>query len=200
MKQAIQRFLLISKFVFRMIPNLRIVECNIILQNFASLYFTIQEGYYGLLDIPLVSVAHNSYLPNESTHQFTLILDMDETLIHFVNQTKSMRLEYLLLDQEIMQIGFLTKSLLINKSNLDYIDNMPYLSRLGRSIAKCIIIDKIAANYQHQEENEIQIKIWCNDPEDKELVKVGAILRQLAKGNCEDVRDALQMYNKAYVQ
>ena len=59
------------------------LESNLVLQNFISLYFTIQQSYHGLLGIPLICVANKPYLPKEESHEFTLILDMDETLIHF---------------------------------------------------------------------------------------------------------------------
>jgi CTD small phosphatase-like protein 2 len=34
-------------------------------------------------------VASKPYLPRELSHKYTLILDMDETLIHFIDQTKN---------------------------------------------------------------------------------------------------------------
>ncbi|CAD8133053.1 unnamed protein product [Paramecium octaurelia] len=224
-KQSKDLYQFLNSF-FRLIPNLRIVESNIMLQNFTSLYITVQQGYYGLLGIPLISVAHKPYLPNEATHKFTLILDMDETLIHFVDQTKSFLVrpyteQFLQEMSKYYEIGVFTAGLpdyanwvldqvafnkyiqfrLYRQHAMQYQQHfVKDLSRLGRNLAKCIIIDNIAANYQHQEENGIQIKTWYNYPDDKELVKLGAFLRKIAEDNCEDVRDALQMYNKASVQ
>eukprot|EP00826_Nyctotherus_ovalis_P006297 TRINITY_DN11477_c0_g1_i1.p5 TRINITY_DN11477_c0_g1~~TRINITY_DN11477_c0_g1_i1.p5 ORF type:complete len:118 (-),score=18.90 TRINITY_DN11477_c0_g1_i1:14-367(-) len=43
------------------------------------------------------------------------------------------------------------------------------LSRLGRSLAKTIIVDNLAENFQLQLENGIMIKTWTGDPEDNAL-------------------------------
>ncbi|CAD8139192.1 unnamed protein product [Paramecium octaurelia] len=210
---------------FRLIPNLKIVESNQMLQNFTSLYFTIQQGYHGLLGIPLISVAHKPYLPNEASHEFTLILDMDETLIHFVEQTKSFLVrpyaeQFLQEMSKYYEIAVFTAGLpdyanwVLDQAAFNkYIQFRLYrqhamqyqkhfvkdLSRLGRKMTKCIIIDNIEANYQHQEENGIQIKTWYNDPDDKELLKLSVFLRKIAEDNWEDVRDALRQYKNAQV-
>ncbi|CAD8044694.1 unnamed protein product [Paramecium primaurelia] len=223
-KQSKDLYQFLNSF-FRLIPNQKIVESNLMLQNFISLYFTRQQTYHGLLGIPLLSVAHKPYLPNETTHQFTLILDMDETLIHFVDQTKSFLVrpyaeQFLQEMSKYYEIAVFTAGLpdyanwvldqiIFNK----YIQYRLYrqhamqyqkhfvkdLSRLGRNMAKCIIVDNIAANYQHQEENGIQIKTWYNDSDDKELLKLGVFLRKIAEENCQDVRDALKQYNNVQV-
>lgn len=59
------------------------------LLEFISLYFTMQQSFQGILGIPLLSVAPCPYLPekqkeDENYKEYTLILDMDETLVHFV--------------------------------------------------------------------------------------------------------------------
>ncbi|CAD8061292.1 unnamed protein product [Paramecium sonneborni] len=205
---------------FRLIANIKIVESNLMIQDFTSLYFTIQQSYYGLLGIPLISVAHKPYLPNKASHNLTLILDMDETLIHFVDQTKSFIVrpyaeQFLEEMSKYYEIAIFTAGLpdyanwVLNQVVFNkYIQYRLYrqhamqyqkhfikdLSRLGRCLTKCIIIDNIAENYQHQEENGIQIKTWYNDPDDKELLHLSVLLRRIAEENCEDVRDALKQY------
>ncbi len=43
------------------------------------------------------------------------------------------------------------------------------LARLGRDLRKTIIVDNIADNFERQEENGIEIKTWVGDPTDREL-------------------------------
>ncbi|CAD8047914.1 unnamed protein product [Paramecium primaurelia] len=204
----------------KQIPYLRMLESNLVLQNFISLYFTIQQSYHGLLGIPLICVANKPYLPKEESHEFTLILDMDETLIHFFDQTKSFLIrpyteQFLQEMSNYFEIAVFTAGL-PDYANwiLDQVDKnkhiqyrlyrqhaMQYqnhfvkdLSRLGRSLKKVIIVDNIADNFQHQPENGIFIKTWYNDQEDKELLELSVFLKKLVENGCEDVREVLKQY------
>ncbi|CAD8056470.1 unnamed protein product [Paramecium sonneborni] len=204
----------------KQIPYLRILESNLVLQNFISLYFTMQQSYHGLLGIPLICVANKPYLPTEGSHEFTLILDMDETLIHFIDQTKSFLIrpyleQFLQEMSKYYEIAVFTAGL-PDYANwiLDQVDKNKYiqyrlyrqhamqyqnhfvkdLSRLGRNLKKVIIVDNIADNFQHQPENGIFIKTWLNDQDDKELLELSIFLKKLVENGCEDVREVLKQY------
>ena len=58
------------------------------------------------------------------------------------------------------------------------------LSRLGRDLRKCIIIDNIADNFQHQPENGIFIKTWYNDPDDVALLELIPFLKKIVENDC----------------
>ena len=56
---------------------------------------------------------------------------------------------------------------------------MKDLSKLGRNLAKTIIIDNISENFMAQPDNGIHIRGWYNDPHDRELDKLTPFLRDL---------------------
>ena len=69
------------------------------------------------------------------------------------------------------------------------------LSRIGRDLSKCIIVDNIAENFQFQTENGIFIKSWFSDPQDTALLELGPMLSEIAKGGrVQDVRTALKVF------
>lgn len=53
------------------------------LQEFSAYYITVQQSYHGLIGVPLLSVAPQPYLQEPTDKEYTLVLDMDETLVHF---------------------------------------------------------------------------------------------------------------------
>jgi len=62
------------------------------------------------------------------------------------------------------------------------------LSRLGRDLAKTIIVDNIADNFEMQPENGINIISWFNSRSDTELVKLEQILAHFAEAEAPDLR------------
>jgi CTD small phosphatase-like protein 2 len=55
------------------------------------------------------------------------------------------------------------------------------LSRLGRDLARTIIVDNIRENFERQDENGIEIRTWVGDPLDRELDSLGAFLRGIVE-------------------
>ena len=51
------------------------------------------------------------------------------------------------------------------------------LSRLGRDLAKMIIVDNLAENFKLQPDNGIFIKAWYDDPEDTALLELSPLLK-----------------------
>jgi len=60
------------------------------------------------------------------------------------------------------------------------------ISRLGRDLKDCIIVDNLAKSYANQPENGIPILSWYDDPRDKELDLMFPLLIMLSK--VKDVR------------
>jgi CTD small phosphatase-like protein 2 len=70
------------------------------------------------------------------------------------------------------------------------------LSKLGRDLAKTIIVDNVAENYQLQQENGILIKSWITDPNDRALIKLAPLLEEIVMKKVPDVRVALNSYKE----
>jgi TFIIF-interacting CTD phosphatase-like protein len=51
------------------------------------------------------------------------------------------------------------------------------LAKLGRDLAKIIIVDNVQSNFQMQPENGISIKTWVGDPNDNELKIMAKMLK-----------------------
>ena len=66
------------------------------------------------------------------------------------------------------------------------------LSKLGRDLSKCIIIDNVCDNFQLQTENGILIKSWFEDPDDRALAELNPLLLEIASSKIPDVRVALK--------
>lgn len=54
------------------------------------------------------------------------------------------------------------------------------LSRLGRDLAKVVIVDDTSNNFKLQKENAIKVNSWKGDPNDTELFEVKELLLKLA--------------------
>lgn len=141
------------------------------------------------------------YLPKKKDdgRDYTLVLDLDETLIHFDPQTRQFRsrpfclgfLRNLSAYYEIVVFTAATKNyadqiidaLDPEKTLIDFRlyrqhtkpqDGVYYkdLKPLGRDLRKTIIVDNIADNFAKQKENGIEIKGWYFEKEDTELRKL----------------------------
>ena len=66
------------------------------------------------------------------------------------------------------------------------------LNKLGRDLAKTIIVDNTANNFQWQPNNGILIKSWVGDPNDSALDDLRPVLLSLVQKRPPDVRVALQ--------
>ncbi|CAD8044076.1 unnamed protein product [Paramecium primaurelia] len=210
----------------RSLQNYTIKESLRNLQEFISFYFTIQQSYQGLLGIPLICVAPSPYLPYTNPKTYTLVLDMDETLIHFTDQTGHFLIrpfthQFLQEMSQFYELVVFTAGL-PDYANwvLDQVDknkNITYrlfrqhalqysnqfikdLSRLGRDLSKCIIVDNVPDNFQNQPENGIFIKTWYSDQNDTALAELGPILKSIVMKKAEDVRLALKEVRKMLTQ
>jgi Dullard-like phosphatase family protein len=147
------------------------------------------------------------FLPpkQEEGKKYTLVLDLDETLVHYDGDTGEGRflvrpgaVDFLTKLGEYYEIVVFTAALQHYADHiLDQIDpthtliahrlyrnhtivqNQIYikdLSKLGRPLDKIIIIDNLEENFSLQPNNGILIKAWFDDEEDDVLNRLGPIL------------------------
>ena len=165
------------------------------------------------------------YLPPiNQKYKYTLVLDMDETLIHYfftnVNGMLFVRphcFEFLneLNDlYEIVTFTAGTKDYADNILNMIDIENriIKYrlyrqhcaiigcslykdLSKIGRDLSKVIIIDNLKENFKLQPNNGIFIKTWTNDINDVQLKDLLVILKDIVSLKVNDVRTLIQKMN-----
>ena len=165
------------------------------------------------------------FLPQiNKKYKYTLVLDMDETLIHFffthINGMFFVRpycLEFLKELNDIYEIVTFTagtKEYADNILNILDIDNniIKYrlyrqhttvlgcsiykdLSKLGRDLSRVIIIDNLKENFKMQPNNGIFIKTWTNDINDVQLKDILRILKDINSYNVTDVRPIIQKMN-----
>ena len=146
------------------------------------------------------------YLKPNPEKQFTLVLDMDETLIHYYenNGDGAFRVrpgcqQFLKEMSELYEVGIFTAAMQDYADwVLDSIDpqkhisfrlyrqhatptGMVYikdLSKLGRPLAKTIIVDNVAENFSRQPDNGIFIKSWFDDTSDTALIELAPLLKR----------------------
>jgi len=154
---------------------------------------------------------------HENKPIYTLVLDMDETLIHFEEVAGKGRFfvrpyaeKFLKEMSELYEIIVFTAGVQDYADKvLDILDPYKYinhrlyrhhitlkpsltgivkdLSRLGRDLKKTIIIDNAPENFRLQEDNGIEILSWYNDPYDTELLQLMPFLTELVLNQVEDV-------------
>ena len=145
---------------------------------------------------------------NYAEKRYILVLDMDETLLHFdprrrsyfsrpyvhdflrdmskyyelVVFTAGLR-EYanILLD-DFDKEGLITRRLFREHCTFRRGVYLKDLTKVSRDLTRIVIVDNLPDNYQLQQENGIPIKTWMNDnPHDSELPRLGHILRDFAE-------------------
>lgn len=156
---------------------------------------------------------------------YTLVLDLDETLIHFEenpdgtsqflirpyaqNFLKEVSKHYELViftaalkDYADFILDRLDTEQFIShrlyRPNCSFSENVYQkdLSKLGRDLSRTLIVDNNAENFQQQPDNGIYIKSWYNDPNDEALKKLAPLLADIVKKGYSDVRIALKKYKE----
>jgi Dullard-like phosphatase family protein len=140
-----------------------------------------------------------------SDREYTLVLDLDETLIHFEENSDGTS-QFLLRPyaqnfikevSKYFEVVIFTAALKdyadyildrldteksvthrLYRNNCTFSDNVYQkdLTKLGRDLAKTIIVDNNAENFQLQPENGIYIKSWYNDPTCEALQRLAPLL------------------------
>jgi Dullard-like phosphatase family protein len=165
------------------------------------------------------------YLPEmNKKYKYTLVLDMDETLVHFffttVNGMFFVRpycLEFLNELNKYYEIVTFTAGIKDYADNilnlLDVNDNIikfrlyrqhvttngfnsyKNLKLLGRDIKKMVIIDNLKENFALQPDNGLFIKTWTSDVNDTQFIDLLNILKNIALSNVNDIRPIIRKIN-----
>jgi Dullard-like phosphatase family protein len=165
------------------------------------------------------------FLPSiNPKYKYTLVLDVDETLIHFfftyINGMFFVRphcfdfLKETSKYYEIVTFTAGTKDYADNILNLlDINDNLikyrlyrqhttimgcsvfKDLNNLGRDLSKIIIIDNLKDNFKLQPNNGLFIKTWSSDVNDIQFQDLARILKDIAVSDIKDVRPIIEKIN-----
>lgn len=158
-----------------------------------------------LLDEQSTSSADPEALLPPTSARYTLVLDLDETLVHYVEVGDEAEVlvrpycyEFLAEMSKHYELVVFTAGLqdyadwvLDQLDTEHYIKHRLYrhhtvqegnvylkdLSRTGRDLARTIIVDNVAENFKLQPENGIFIKSWFDDMHDDALQQLTPLLR-----------------------
>jgi len=171
--------------------------------------------------LPEVSVP---YLPpSTNKSEYTLVLDLDETLVHYVENDQNSKLlvrpgarQFLKEMAEIYEVVIFTAAMqdyadwVLNQLDIGNwichrmyrqhtsIDNGVFikdLSKIGRQLNKSIIVDNVAENFQKQPENGILIKSWYDDPNDDALFELGPLLKLIVQKKQQTKTESSEQIN-----
>lgn len=161
------------------------------------------------------------FLPPCTDDVYTLVLDLDETLVHFFytpsGGTFLIRpgcFEFLKEMSKIYDIAIFTAAMKDYADNiLDIIDPdkslikyrlyrhhtsisgmcfVKDLSKLGRDMKRIIIIDNLVDNFKLQPNNGLGIKTWLEEMKDNQLNDLGNLLKEIVNRKPSDVRTVLK--------
>ncbi|CAD8082295.1 unnamed protein product [Paramecium sonneborni] len=164
-----------------------------------------------------------------SNKDYTLVLDLDETLVHYQEFPKGggqflvrpFAEEFLESLSKYYEIFIFTAALpdyanfiidIIDQKGVVkqrlYRDKTIYkdqvyikdLSILNRSLSKVIIVDNMPENFQLQPENGIYIQSWFGDTKDRALKDLQPLLEQIAIKKCKDIRVALNQFREQMIE
>ena len=166
------------------------------------------------------------FLPSiNPKYKYTLVLDLDETLIHyflpeidFVFFVRPYCFDFFEELNDLYEIIIFTEGtieyddLILNLLDLDNIfikyrlyshhmnslglDNYyKDLNTIGRDLSKVIIIDNLKENFKMHPYNGILIKSWINDINDLELRDLSKILKDIVTLKVNDVRPVIRKIN-----
>ena len=159
------------------------------------------------------------FLPSDlgDPNKYTLVLDLDETLVHFFYTPSGGAFlirphcfEFLEDMSHIFDIAIFTAAMKdYADSILDILDPekkwikyrlyrhhtsisgmcfVKDLSKIGRDLKRVIIIDNIADNFKLQPNNGLGIKTWNEEMRDTQLVDIGKLLKDLISKKPNDIR------------
>jgi Dullard-like phosphatase family protein len=190
-----------------------------------SLYGDDEDPYFILQ--PLRT---ECFLPGkqQDDKSYTLVLDLDETLVHFEESADGGQFlvrpyaqEFLSKMKDHFEVVIFTAAvkdyadwildridltkavshrLYRNHTSLQNGVYMKDLSKLGRDLSRTIIIDNNAENFQLQPDNGIYIKTWHDDPHDIALKQLAKLLVRVLDEGEEDIRIALRKTQQKLAQ
>ena len=195
-------------------PTPKIVSIGSVTNSLADLGFINVPGPY-----------LNKLTPEQEESTYTLVLDLDETLVHFFyTPSGGMFLirpfckKFLEEMAEKFEIVIFTAALKnYADSILDLLDPnkklIKYrlyrqhvslsgitfckdLTKIGRDLGKTIIVDNLEDNFKLQPNNGIHIWTWLDDMKDTQLDDLGKILKDLISTNPSDIRPIIKKFKE----
>ena len=158
--------------------------------------------------------------PSNPNKIFTLVVDLDETLVHYVEEENRAYVQVRpYADYFLTEMGKYFEIVIFTAAAEDYadivlneldknkaIDYKLYrkhteqingvfikdLRKLGRDINKVVIIDNNKDNFSLQPENGLHICSFLGDQNDNELYLLSEDLMKIVKGNKKDLRPAVK--------
>jgi Dullard-like phosphatase family protein len=179
---------------------------------------------------PGMSIPVSPFLPEKEMEEkeYTLVLDLDETLIHFVDMGPD---SYFLIRpgaQMFLKEMYKYYEIVVFTAGmkdyadwvLDQLDTNRYikhrlyrhhvrqngvylvkdLEKIGRHLKKTLIVDNVAENFSKQPDNGIFIRTWYNDMDDTCLPDLIPLLRRLVVEQVDDVGKALKTYRNQIIR
>ena len=176
----------------------------------------------GFIEVPA------PYLPklpeNLEKTTYTLVLDLDETLVHFFftpsGGTFLIRpycFKFLEDMSKIFEVAIFTAAtkdyadsiLDVIDPNKKLINHRLYrhhtticditfakdLTKIGRNLNRCLIIDNLADNFKLQPNNGIQCGTWIDDMKDTQLNDLDIILTQIIEKKPQDIKPIIKKLN-----
>ena len=176
----------------------------------------------GFIEVPA------PYLPklpeNLEKTTYTLVLDLDETLVHFFftpsGGTFLIRpycFKFLEDMSKIFEVAIFTAAtkdyadsiLDVIDPNKKLINHRLYrhhtticditfvkdLTKIGRNLNRCLIIDNLADNFKLQPNNGIQCGTWIDDMKDTQLNDLDIILTQIIEKKPQDIKPIIRKLN-----
>lgn len=158
-------------------------------------------------------------IKNPNDKRMTLVLDLDETLVHSFKGcdhiaffSRPCLLEFLTQLHPYYEIGIFTSSAqdyadsVLNKIGDHFFEFRLYrqhtnqdgkkckdLSKLGRNLSKLIFVDNHPLNFDLQPENSLYIKTWEYSIHDSQLQGLASFLKLLSNSNPTDVRQVISV-------
>lgn len=173
------------------------------------------SNQFGSNIFPCFTYGSTPYLPEYLRKEYTLVLDLDETLVHMKNDkihirpgardfinTANLHFELVLFTAAtpeyadyIMQFidpnHFIKLRLYRLHTTRDLTVSIKDLKRLGRDLCKVIIVDNLQESFQLQQNNGICIKTWTGDSQDSELKKLIEFLVTVPYKNLAHVSEGI---------
>lgn len=163
--------------------------------------------------------------PISKEYKYTLVLDMDETLIHFFfTHLNGMFFVRPFCFEFLHELNSLYEIVTFTAGTKDYADGIlnqldkngniikyrlyrqhtsitgcnvyKDLSKIGRDLSKTIIIDNLRENFKLQPNNGLFIKTWTSDVNDIQFRDLKKILKDIVILNVNDVREIIQKINE----
>lgn len=180
--------------------------------------------------IPGIEMPKSPYLPEKpmDEKEYTLVLDLDETLIHFVEdppnnhfKTRPGAHEFLEEMSHYYEIVIFTAGMkdyadwVLDQLDTDrLIKHRLYrshvkiegfslikdLESIGRNLKKTLIIDNLPENFKKQPDNGIFIKTWYDDMTDTCLYDLIPLLKRLVIEQVPDVGAALKKFRDQVIR